>query len=49
MIGEVYKRDRSEAQDLSRHKSIETTREAYSHRDAEKQRERLDELLQGID
>ena len=31
MIGEVYKRDRGEAQDLGRHKSMETTREAYSH------------------
>jgi integrase len=45
MIGEVYKRDRGEAQDLGRHKSIETTREAYSHLDAEEQRKRLDELV----
>jgi integrase len=45
MIGEVYKRDRGEAQDLGRHKSMETTREAYSHLDAEEQRERLDELV----
>ena len=45
MIGEIYKRDRGEAQDLGRHKSIETTREAYSHLDAKEQRERLDELV----
>jgi integrase len=45
MIGEVYKRDRGEAQDLGRHKSMETTREAYSHLDAEEQRERLDDLV----
>ena len=45
MIGEVYKRDRGEAQDLGRHKNMETTREAYSHLDAEEQRERLDELV----
>jgi len=45
MIGEVYKRDRGEAQDLGRHKSMETTREAYSHLDAEEQRERLDDLI----
>jgi integrase len=43
MIGEVYKRDRGEAQDLGRHKSMETTREAYSHLDAEEQRERLND------
>jgi len=46
MIGEVYKRDRGEAQDLGRHKSMETTREAYSHLDAEEQRERLDDLVE---
>jgi integrase len=46
MIGEVYKRDRGEAQDLGRHKSMETTREAYSHLDAEEQRERLDGLVE---
>jgi len=46
MIGEVYKRDRGEAQDLGRHKSMETTREAYSHLDAEEQRGRLDELVE---
>jgi len=46
MIGEVYKRDRGEAQDLGRHKSMTTTREAYSHLDAEEQRVRLDELVE---
>jgi integrase len=45
MIGEVYKIDRGEAQDLGRHKSMETTREAYSHLNAEEQRERLDDLV----
>jgi len=33
MIGEVYKRDQGEAQDLGRHKSMKTTRRAYSHLD----------------
>ena len=46
MIGEVYKRDRGEAQDLGRHKSMETTRKAYSHLDAEEQRRRLDDLVE---
>jgi hypothetical protein len=45
MIGEVYKRDCGEAQDLGRHKSMETTREAYSRLDAKEQRERLDQIL----
>jgi len=49
MIGEVYKRDRGEAQDLGRHKSMETTRDAYSHLDAEEQRERLDKILKHIE
>lgn len=49
MIGEVYKRDRAEAQDLGRHKSMETTREAYSHLDAEAQRKRLDDLVAEFD
>jgi integrase len=49
MIGEIYKRDRGEAQDLGRHKSIETTRAAYSHLDAEEQRARLDEMLENIE
>ncbi|MEF8825357.1 MAG: site-specific integrase [Halapricum sp.] len=48
MIGEVYKRDRGEAQDLGRHKSMETTRGAYSYLDAEEQRERLDDLVKGF-
>ena len=41
-----YKRDRGEAQDLGRNKNTETTREAYSHLNAEEQRERLDELVE---
>ena len=49
MIGEAYKRDRAEAQDLGRHKSMETTREAYSHLDAEEQRQRLDKMLADMD
>jgi len=46
MIGEVYERDRGEAQDLGRHENMETTRDAYSHLDAEEQRERLDDLVE---
>ena len=45
MIGEVYKRDRGEAQDLGRHKSIKTTPEAYSQFEGEAQRKRLDNLF----
>lgn len=33
MIGEVYKRDRDEVQDLGRHKSMETNRETCSQSD----------------
>jgi integrase len=48
MIGEVYKRNRGEAQDLGRHKSMETTQEAYPYLNAEGQRERLDDIVEGF-
>ena len=37
-----------ETEDFGRHKRRETTREAYSHLDAEEQRERLNELVNGF-
>lgn len=49
MIGEVFKRDRGEAQDLGRHKDMSTTEASYRHLDVEEQRERLDDLLERIE
>lgn len=46
MIGEVFTRDRGEAQDLGRHTDMGTTEEAYRHLDAEAQRGRLDSLIE---
>jgi integrase len=48
-IGEVYKRDRGDAQDLGRHADLATTREAYSHLEVEEQRDRLDDHFDAID
>lgn len=48
MIGEVFKRDRGEAQDLGRHRDMSTTEDAYRHLDVEEQRDRIDDLLDGI-
>lgn len=49
MIGEVFTRDRGEAQDLGRHTDMSTTETAYRHLDAEAQRERLDGLIEDIE
>lgn len=49
MIGEVFKRDRGEAQDLGRHTDMGTTEAAYRHLDTKKQRERLDELIEDLE
>lgn len=48
-IGEVYKRDRGDAQDLGRHADLATTRAAYSHLEVEEQRDRLDDHFEAID
>ncbi len=48
-IGEVFKRDRGEAQDLGRHADLKTTEAAYRHLDVEEQRDRLDSLFDAID
>jgi integrase len=45
-IGElVYQQDRGEAQDLLRHKSMETTRQSYTHLEASEQAERVGDLI----
>lgn len=49
MIGEVFKHDRGEAQDLGRHREMATTKAAYRHLAIEEQRERVDELLEVIE
>jgi integrase len=49
MIGEVFKRDRGEAQDLGRHKDMSTTEDAYRHLDVEAQRDRVDGLIKDFD
>ena len=49
MIGEVFKRDRGEAQDLGRHKDMSTTEASYRHLEVEEQRKRLDGLIEDID
>jgi integrase len=49
MIGEVFKRDRGEAQHLGRHKDMSTTEASYQHLEVEKQRKRLDGLIKDID
>lgn len=43
---EIFRRDRGMAQDLLRHRSPQTTKEAYSHVDAEERSEALSELLE---
>lgn len=42
---EVFRKDRGLAQDLLRHKSLATTKEAYSHIAAEERGERISDLL----
>ncbi|MFD1515723.1 tyrosine-type recombinase/integrase [Halomarina rubra] len=49
IIGEVYRRDRGDAQDLARHKDLSTTHAAYQHIGVEEQTERFDEHLDEID
>ncbi|MFC5973877.1 tyrosine-type recombinase/integrase [Halomarina salina] len=49
IVGEVYRRDRGDAQDLARHKDLSTTHEAYQHIDVEEQTERFDAHLEDID
>ncbi|MWG33167.1 tyrosine-type recombinase/integrase [Halomarina oriensis] len=49
IIGEVYRRDRGDAQDLARHKDLSTTHAAYQHIGVEEQTERFDEHLEEID
>ena len=41
----IYRRDRGDAQDVLRHKSLSTTQSAYQHVDAEEQSDRLSEHL----
>jgi integrase len=41
----IYRRDRGDAQDVLRHKSLSTTQCAYQHVDAEEQSDRLSEHL----
>jgi integrase len=45
----IYRRDRGQAQDVLRHQSLSTTREAYQHVDAEKQADRLSDLLEDVE
>ena len=42
---EVFRKDRGLAQDLLRHKSLSTTKEAYSHIAAEERGEQVSDLL----
>ncbi|MFC6838470.1 tyrosine-type recombinase/integrase [Halomarina ordinaria] len=49
MLEAVYRRDRGDAQDLARHKSLSTTREAYQHIDAEERTERIDAHLDELE
>ena len=49
IVGEVYRRDRGDAQDLARHKDLSTTHAAYQHIEVEEQTERFDEHLEDID
>jgi len=49
IIGDVYRRDRGDAQDLARHKDLSTTHAAYQHIGVEEQTERFDEHLEDID
>ncbi|MFC7157936.1 tyrosine-type recombinase/integrase [Halomarina halobia] len=48
MLEDIYRRDRGDAQDLARHKSLSTTREAYQHIDAEERTKRIDAHLDEI-
>jgi len=45
----IYRRDRGQAQDVLRHQSLSTTRDAYQHVDAEEQADRLSGLLDDVE
>lgn len=49
ILEEIYRRDRGDAQDLARHKSLSTTRAAYQHIDAEEKTRRIDDHLGEIE
>ena len=42
----IYRHDRGQAQDLLRHRSLETTRDAYQHIEAQQQADELSDLLE---
>jgi integrase len=44
----VFRVDRGEAQDLLRHRSLQTTKDAYSHIDAEERAERVSDILDSV-
>lgn len=48
IVGEVYRRDRGDAQDLARHKDLSTTHAAYQHIGVEEQTERFDDHFEDI-
>ncbi len=45
----VFRVDRSEAQDLLRHHSLQTTKDAYSHIEAEERAERVSDILDTVE
>jgi integrase len=45
----VFRVDRGEAQDLLRHRSLQTTKDAYSHIEAEERAERISDILDSVD
>jgi integrase len=45
----VFRADRGEAQDLLRHRSLQTTKDAYSHIEAEERAERVSDILDGVE
>jgi integrase len=44
----VFRVDRGEAQDLLRHRSLQTTKDAYSHIEAEERAERVSDILDNV-
>jgi integrase len=45
----VFRADRGEAQDLLRHRSLQTTKDAYSHIEAEERAERVSDILDSVE
>jgi integrase len=45
----VFRVDRGEAQDLLRHRSLQTTKDAYSHIEAEERAERVSDILDSME